>query len=160
MEGDSGIVARTYGTCVLLEKIGTMATSSRSLQMAASSPRRSTKGLLIDSPSTGTDGMAKEGMVSSPLHSSIRRLDIVEDSPIPSDTNRSPKSPKTTASLSAAPLHNPTWWRQAVEAAARHRDSHDEGDIHLLTMRDFDTTVRVRLGVSSEIVCARGSVCK
>ena len=80
------------------------------------------------------------------LQTSLRRLDIIEDSPLPSDTNRSPKSPKTTTSVSAAPLHNPNWWREALEAAVRHRDSQEEGDVQILTMRDFDTAVRVRLG--------------
>ena len=144
MEGDSGIVARTYGTSVLLERTNTLAASTRSLGVTSSFPRRN-KGSITETPSADK-GLANEGVnSSSSLRASLRRVDIIEDSPVPSETNRSPKSPKTTTSVSAA-LHNPVWWREAVEAAIRYRDSHEEGDIQLLTMRDFDPTVRVRLG--------------
>jgi len=144
VEGDSGIVARTYGTCVLIERTGTLAASSRSLQNTSSTPRRGANG----SPnSDGVPVIIKDGSFTpSTIQSALRNLDIIEDSPAPSDTNRSPKSPKTTTSLAAAPLHNPNWWREALEAAVRHRDSQEEGDVQLLTMRDFDTYVRVRLG--------------
>ena len=117
VEGDSGIVARTYGTCVLLERIGTLAASTRSLGMTSMAQRRN-KGSVTESPTTDkslaivNDG----GNSATSLQASLRHLDIIEDSPIPSDVNRSPKSPKTTA-ISAAPFHNPVWWREAVEAA-------------------------------------------
>lgn len=103
---------------------------------------------MTDSPNSdkGLAIVSDAGGSVTSLHASLRVLDIIEDSPMPSDTNRSPKSPKTTATVSAAPLHNPNWWREAVEAAQTHRDSQEEGDIQLLTMRNFDTTVRVRLG--------------
>ena len=148
VEGDSGIVARTYGTCVLLERTSTGAASSRSLQAAFSTSRRALKSAVQESPPTEDEKAKLSSAISSPLISSMRCLDIIEDSPVHSETNRmSPKSQKTiTSVVSGAQFHNASWWREALEAAVRHRDSQEEGDVQLLTMREFGPTVRVRLG--------------
>lgn len=151
VEGDSGIVARTYGTCVLLERTGTLAstTSSRSLPGVPPTSRRSIKSPESSPTIDRVPLLLKDGSATavSQLHASLRHLDLVEDSHIQIDMNRSPKSPKTPVSVSTgAAFHNNAWWRGAMEAAKRHRDSQEEGDIQLLTMRDFDPSVRVRLG--------------
>lgn len=149
VEGDSGIVARTYGTCVLLERNATItSTSSRSLQGLPPSSRRLNKSPESSPISDRPPLLLKDGSSThlSPLRSSLHLMDIIDDSPLQSDNNRSPKSPKTGVSVSATPFHNNAWWREAMEAAKRHRDSQEEGDIQLLTMRNFDPTVRVRLG--------------
>ena len=158
VEGDSGIVARTYGTCVLLERTGALGSSSRSLggPASAATPRRTLKlgGMAGADHSPGTmeslPQMVPDGNNTPSSFPRRSPLDMAEDgSMVASDQNLSPKSqaPNNAAGQSSnSPMHHPTWSRQALEAAGRHRDSQDDGDVQLLTLRNFDTTVRVRLG--------------
>jgi hypothetical protein len=159
VEGDSGIVARTYGTCVLLERTGALGASSRSLggPASAATPRRTlTPGGMADADHSlgaleSLPQMVPNGSNDTPSSSTRRSpLDMADDDSMgASDQNLSPKSPapnNAAGPSSNSPMHHPTWSRQALEAAGRHRDSQDDGDVQLLTLRNFDTTVRVRLG--------------
>jgi len=114
VEGDSGIVARTYGTCVLLERKSRGMSTDSNMSPVLSSSKMGDKErlaqmdrLLIDSPT----GLSKDlATPLPPLRNANTRL--ISDSAL----------------------------------VARHRDNPDDGEVQLLTLRDFDRSVRVRFG--------------
>jgi C2 domain len=118
VEGDSGIVARTYGTCVLLER------KSRSLQI----PR----GMLSSSLPGGNGEIAD----TDHMEALDRILSSLPSSALPDAAARSNRLLLSDALLSDA----------AAAVVARHRENPDEDDVKLLTLRDFDMNVRVRFG--------------
>lgn len=110
VEGDSGIVARTYGTCVLLER-----------------KRNSIIPRTLSSSSPGVDMMMTD---QERLQVMDRRLEI-PTSPVQESSGRGGRLLLSDA---------------AAAVVARHRENPDEDDVKLLTLRDFDSTVRVRFG--------------
>ena len=120
VEGDSGIVARTYGTCVLLER------QHRAFQLPRSMLSAST-------PGTNAEMMLAE---SDHLQGIDRTLGTMHMSSLPDSAARSGRLLLSDALLSDA----------AAAVVARHRENADDDDVKLLTLRDFDTTVRVRFG--------------
>lgn len=104
MEGDSGLVARTYGTCVLIEK-------KEIVDIASSDQQR-----MIKSAASGDD----EG------HALVSN-----------NTPRQDMARSTGMIL--------TMMSEATAAAARQREGAQE-EVQLLTMKDFGSRVRVRIG--------------
>jgi C2 domain len=120
VEGDSGIVARTYGTCVLLER------KSRSIQIPRGMLSSSLPGVNGDMLIADTDHLQAMDRILSSLPSSA----------LPDSAARSNRLLLSDALLSDA----------AAAVVARHRENPDEDDVKLLTLRDFDLNVRVRFG--------------
>jgi C2 domain len=120
VEGDSGIVARTYGTCVLLERKHRILQVPRAV-LSSSSHGANAEMLLPDN--NHLQGMDR-AIASIPL------------STVPDSSARSGRLLLSDALLSDA----------AAAVVARHRENPDDDDIKLLTLRDFDSNVRVRFG--------------
>ena len=165
VEGDSGIVARTYGTCVLLE-------------------RRSSKPALVSGGTTvthhqrllSTSAGASSTLLPSQLHhhrpvSDQERLKVMDrmlvasssgegggagviNLPDNSNNHRASTSTAgtTTSSLvmrsSAAAAASEVLPLSGAAAAvvARHRENPQQEDVQLLTLSKFDAGVRVRFG--------------
>ena len=138
VEGDSGIVARTYGTCALLERKKSMGvgTSSTTLVTTGSngSPASSKVllGSVLENPSNG-------GLVGSTVPTSdqerLQQLDRALENP----------SKEHSASLNHG---RSRFWLPDTTTSARHRDTNadDKDEVQLLTLKKFDTSVRVRFG--------------
>jgi C2 domain len=121
VEGDSGIVARTYGTCVLLERKRNM--PLRALTSASSSPANHEMQLTNQDRIEGLDLMMLDSMPPSP------------------------SAPDSAAGLSNRLLLSDALLSDAAAAVvARHRENSDEDEVKLLTLREFDSNVRVRFG--------------
>jgi C2 domain len=121
VEGDSGIVARTYGTCVLMERKRNM--PLRALTSASSSPANHEMQL------TNQDR--------------IEGLDLIMLDSMPP----SPSAPDSAAGLSNRLLLSDALLSDAAAAVvARHRENSDDDEVKLLTLREFDSNVRVRFG--------------
>jgi hypothetical protein len=119
VEGDSGIVARTYGTCVLLEKKRNM--QLRASTSASSSPANHEMQLTNQDRIEGLDLMMLDSMPPSP------------------------SAPDSAAGLSNRLLLSDALLSDAAAAVvARHRENSDEDEVKLLTLREFDSNVRVR----------------
>ena len=129
IEGDSGIVARTFGTCVLLTRRGQIESQEKQIEMAAHHRR---------GPS-GDDGMANSTSMRSKLlrsYSSGRSLrsDEMTDGQRPSPKDQIVSPMVTRGVLS-----------EAAAAAARHMEG-SQDEVQLLTLREFGPRVRVRIG--------------
>ena len=129
IEGDSGIVARTFGTCVLLTRRGQIESQEKQIEMAAHHRR---------GPS-GDDGMANGTSMRSKLlrsYSSGRSLrsDEMTDGQRPSPKDQIVSPMVTRGVLS-----------EAAAAAARHMEG-SQDEVQLLTLREFGPRVRVRIG--------------
>jgi uncharacterized coiled-coil protein SlyX len=111
VEGDSGIVARTYGTCVLLERKrpGSPSSSERPVSEHHMRSRSNHHQEMLQA----MDRILDKGSLDRELTTSSRRL-LLSDTP--------------------------------ASVGALHRETTDEEDVQLLTLRDFDPTVRVRFG--------------
>jgi C2 domain len=120
VEGDSGIVARTYGTCVLLERKQRNVQIPRAL-LSSSLPGNNGDMLLTD---------------KDHLQAMDRILSSLPPSSLPDAAARSGRLLLSEALMSDA----------AAAVVARHRENPDEDDVKLLTLRDFDDNVRVRFG--------------
>ncbi|GAX27353.1 hypothetical protein FisN_17Lh264 [Fistulifera solaris] len=116
VEGDSGIVARTYGTAVLLQRRRKQPTKA--------------------SASIGTIG----GMSClSPNNKSLSSIQITR--------NEDDHLKSFDRSIDGGMESSRFWLSEATLAAvARHRDNPDNDLVQLLTLRDFDPSVRIRLG--------------
>jgi hypothetical protein len=110
VEGDSGIVARTYGTCVLLGR------HRHQMQSTTSSMRK-----LSDATPTDSD--------AGGLHNLRVKINNEMD-----DSGSMMKRGSTMFVLS-----------EAATAAAQHREGR-QGEVSLLTVGSFDSSVRVRIG--------------
>lgn len=110
VEGDSGIVARTYGTCVLLERRGSGKPSG---------------GLVLNSVASDSE------------HESSRRLNYSSGEQGP-DQKRGVQEQPSNRKVSY-------YVSEAAAAAARHREG-SQDEIQMLTIREFEPTVRVRIG--------------
>ena len=162
VEGDSGIVARTYGTCVLLERskivgmstanaaavggvVGTaVSTSPGVLGLSAAGTGPSARTLMSGDGILEVDASnneASSAAVSPILHgiADQERLDALD---------RALDTPTAVAKEhggNAASLARSRFWMSDSAMNVRHRENHDD-DIQLLTIRDFDRSVRVRFG--------------
>ena len=116
MEGDSGLVARTYGTCVLIEK-------KEIVDIASSESRHQRR---INATTAGSEDDDEEE-------------DDVEDGRALVSTN----TPRQDMTRSTGMIL--TMMSEATAAAARQRESAQE-EVQLLTMKDFGPRVRVRIG--------------
>ncbi|GKY92086.1 hypothetical protein MPSEU_000180000 [Mayamaea pseudoterrestris] len=131
VEGDSGIVARTYGTCVYLERKRSMFDT-------------------LASGGSGVGGSGSKGHVSNLEASGISN----QDSPAKRsslDHRHLLDSPVSKAETPTSLGHNRAASRfllsdGAIQVAARHRDNTDDDEVQLLTLSDFDPSVRVRYG--------------
>lgn len=124
-EGDSGIVARTYGTCVLLERkrnIPILNISNNPVTDVSNQERiQFMDQLLLDNNSNSITPLQEGGggAVGGGTRNTSNRLLLSE------------------ALLSEA----------AQSVLARHRENpDDEDEVKLLTLRDFDASARVRFG--------------
>lgn len=121
MEGDSGIVARTYGTCVLIEK-----NREQHHYLFDALPGISSSGTSMNenkTRETPTIGKPDEG----------RREDGGGSDGEESDGGK-------------MIIKNKHHLSEAAAAAARHRES-EKDEVQLLTIRDFGRRVRVRIGM-------------
>ena len=130
VEGDSGIVARTYGTCVLLER---KTRNSLSMMMSSS---------LHPSVASSALSMMMMKRLSQSDNDDHHRRAL--DSPAGSQEGNGSSA---LATRGTSRLFLPDSSAAAV-VAARHRDhDSDEHEVQLLTLRDFDDhSVRVRYG--------------
>jgi hypothetical protein len=117
VEGDSGIVARTYGTCVYLER-------KRSIFDHISGPKSHVSDHQLNNQESSRSAMDRLLLSDSPA-----------SKPEPSTAlNHNRASSRYILSDGA------------IQVAARHRDNTDDDEVQLLTLRDFDPAVRVRFG--------------
>lgn len=129
IEGDSGIVARTFGTCVLLTRRGQIESQEKQIEIAAHHRRGASR----------DDGMANSTSMRSKLlrsYSSGRSLrsDEMTDGQRPSPKDQIVSPMVTRGVLS-----------EAAAAAARHMEG-SQDEVQLLTLREFGPRVRVRIG--------------
>jgi hypothetical protein len=117
IEGDSGIVTRTYGTCVRLEK--------RQSFSVESSPSK------IHRTYLHSHRMRNEG-----------RLDSHTDSEPDDDSSNRRRS--SVAIVSDQLSRSRSTYAALTFPEAHHHS--DEDEVQLLTLRDFDPSVRVRIG--------------
>lgn len=116
VEGDSGIVARTYGTAVLLQR-------RRKQQSKGPGPVGAVGGMSSLSPNS-----------KSPASNQMARGD---------DDHTKPFDRSIDSGMDSSRF----WLSEATLAAiARHRDNPDNDLVQLLTLRDFDPSVRIRFG--------------
>ncbi len=119
MEGDSGIVARTYGTCVLVTRDGYSNGIYRNAEL--DSDRENTPSRSHYRTTNTTGNRSDDG---EPLSNDTA-------------TARSPSSFVATGNMYQL--------SEAAAAAARHKES-TQDEVQLLTMREFGPHVRVRIG--------------
>jgi len=128
IEGDSGIVARTFGTCVLLTRRGQIESQEKQIEMAAHHHRGGD-----DRIGGGATSMRSKLLRSYSSGRSLRSDEIADGQrPSPKDQVVSPMV--TRGALS-----------EAAAAAARHMDG-SQDEVQLLTLREFGPRVRVRIG--------------
>mmetsp|Transcript_20579 Transcript_20579/g.31165 ORF Transcript_20579/g.31165 Transcript_20579/m.31165 type:complete len:1455 (-) Transcript_20579:42-4406(-) len=114
VEGDSGLVARTYGTCVLLER-------KRKILGNPVFPRSMAEVTPTDSEAESREFSRKTVDSQEPA---IMEMQV-------------PHKRASSAGLFVM--------SEAATAAARHREGRQE-EVSLLTVREFDPSVRVRIG--------------
>jgi hypothetical protein len=112
VEGDSGIVARTYGTSVLLERKHATSSSKRGAMFTDDHDNRS--------PGSQATMDRFDRMLIEPGLDSATVL---------------PNNHRSTSRY---------FLTDAI--SARHRENPDDEDVQLLTLRDFDSSVRLRFG--------------
>jgi len=114
VEGDSGIVARTYGTCVLIDR---------------HNPNRKvpSKTLAPTTDSEGGDSIRRD------LNYSSGEIKIQDEPNIPSQSG---VSHRRVGSM----------YISSADAAVRHREGREQDEVQLLTVHEFDSSVRVRIG--------------
>ena len=118
VEGDSGIVARTYGTCVRLER------------QDANKPTRDNRSTDVITDSEGDRDSNRVLNYSS----SERSPTVTEQKRSGQDPSHPPSSRQVAFYVS-----------EAAAAAARHREGRQD-EVQMFTMVEFDPTVRVRIG--------------
>jgi hypothetical protein len=134
MEGDSGIVARTYGTCVLIEK--NREQHHHYLFNASSRMKHSiTNGGISDHRRDATGFDDKEG----------GRNPVVGDSKGGDRQDDGGGSDGEVSEGGKMIIKNKHHLSEAAAAAARHRES-EQDEVQLLTIKDFGRRVRVRIG--------------
>lgn len=117
VEGDSGLVARTYGTCVLLEK------KRKILGTSIVFPHATAEATPTCTDSEAESREFPRKAVDS-QESAIMEIQV-------------PHKRGSSAGLFVM--------SEAATAAARHREGRQE-EVSLLTVREFDASVRVRIG--------------
>ncbi len=121
MEGDSGIVARTYGTCVLIDK------------------KREQYHHLFD---TSSDRIFASGRHLNTEGDRTSMIGSDEGVNRQSDGGGSDGEESNGGKLI---IKNKYHLSEAAAAAARHRES-EQDEVQLLTIKDFGRRVRVRIG--------------
>ena len=144
MEGDSGIVARTYGTCVLITKKPSILSSS-SYYHPCRRQNQDTDAIMtnriFDEASYANSGSksSKKSLIRkrSDTHlsdgSDVNDVGSVDDDDV-SSVNRTRRRLGVTGKI-----------KNAVAAAARYHEA-EKDEIQILTLTDFGPHVRVRIG--------------
>lgn len=131
MEGDSGIVARTYGTCVLIEK-----------------KREQQYHYLFDitSRSTKSSGRSDRRIEVSDFSADEGSMIPIDDREVASRQDEEGGGSDVEESDGGKIImKNKHHLSEAAAAAARHRES-EQDEVQLLTIKDFGRRVRVRIG--------------
>ena len=129
IEGDSGIVARTFGTCVLLTRRGQIETQEKEIEMAAHHRRGG----------SADDRMASSSSMRSKLLRTYSSGRSMRSDEMPDGQRPSPKDQVVSPMVTRGVLS------EAAAAAARHMEG-SQDEVQLLTLREFDPRVRVRIG--------------
>jgi C2 domain len=129
VEGDSGIVARTYGTCVLLGRQRPSMLLPRLLPTEL--PTDSEHEIGPRSGATSGNSALSNAAAAAAAASSSRLLKDSDNS--------------STSMIQRAGGSNMFALSEAAAAAAQHRESR-QGEVALLTVGSFDPSVRVRIG--------------
>lgn len=129
IEGDSGIVARTFGTCVLLTRRGQIESQEKQIEMAAHHRRGA----------SGDDGMANSTSMRSKLMRSYSSGRSLRSDEMTDGQRPSPKDQIVSPMVTRGVLS------EAAAAAARHMEG-SQDEVQLLTLREFGPRVRVRIG--------------
>lgn len=129
IEGDSGIVARTFGTCVLLTRRGQIEHQERQIEMAAHHHRGASR----------DDGMANSTSMRSKLLRSYSSGRSLRSDEMTDGQRPSPKDQIVSPMVTRGVLSD------AAAAAARYMEG-SQDEVQLLTLREFGPRVRVRIG--------------
>lgn len=134
VEGDSGIVARTYGTCVLLERRRSLSPSMHHHMIHHHSQS-----------SFGGHGVFSDSVPSD--QERLQQLDRMLVDHSPKDNSGPLSMMPTTKAISSRNTSRFFLSDSAAAVVARHRDNMtDDDEVQLLTLRDFDRNVRIRFG--------------
>jgi hypothetical protein len=131
VEGDSGIVARTYGTCVRLERklpskrFSLLMDSSSNHYLQRRRQHRHGRGDDFDGVDTQTDS----------------KRDDDDDQYNGDPTNRH----RSSSSIAPEPITRARSTYNSLPIPETHHHT-DDDEVQLLTLRDFDPRVRVRIG--------------
>lgn len=132
VEGDSGIVARTYGTCVRLERRQT--SHPTHIQHTLTPQHGHKQRLMIESDRRVGAGTDEEGVqTESEREEEDDVIGEMGDAPSSRLSTTTPRRRTSTFSTRKTILNIPV-------------ESNDEHEVQLLTLKDFDPKVRVRIG--------------
>jgi hypothetical protein len=139
VEGDSGIVARTYGTCVLLER----------KQQQKLPKLSSTRGGIVDSSSNHSHRRRRRhrggGGGGGETQTDSEHEDDDEDDDDDDDDDDSRAQRRSSVALVPDSIPRGRSAYATLPLGDTHHHT-DDDEVQLLTLRDFDPRVRVRIG--------------
>ena len=134
VEGDSGIVARTYGTCVRIERRQTSHPPHHQHALSHTHSHGHKKRLMVESDHRGQVGTDEDGIqTESEREEDDDVVDEIDDAPASRLSTTTPRRRTSAFNTRQSIMNIPV-------------EPNDEQEVQLLTLKDFDPKVRVRIG--------------